>query len=221
MYRCSDWDWNGGPPDNADPIRRGGDDRQPGHGNRFLESTDRSGRTGKKWLIGMIPLLPLVGAGSLPAEPPVIGDSGATRPITEFVRIPTPQSTPQAPPLPSGEALAAQFLAGVFPVRTPEWTPGPVAAVAVDLRLPQPVFLIGSDPLSQQWLRRHQIRLAQAHAFGFVVNVATVEEFRALQALAGSGVPLTPASGSDLVEALPAVKLAHYPVLISSRMIEQ
>jgi hypothetical protein len=34
-------------------------------------------------------------------------------------------------------------------------------------------------------------------------------------------VPLTPASGSDLVEALPAVKLAHYPVLISSRMIEQ
>jgi integrating conjugative element protein (TIGR03765 family) len=168
------------------------------------------------FILTLLSLLPKTGL----AEPTVIHDSGKTRPITDFVRMTPPQTPPSPPTLRTGHELAAQFLAGLFPVETPELTPGRVVSQKVDLHLPQPFFLIGSDPMSQQWLRQYRDKLAQLHAMGLVVNVATVTEFQELQELAGN-IPLTPAPGSDLVQSLQGVKLGHYPVLITRGMIEQ
>lgn len=103
----------------------------------------------------------------------------------------------------------------VFPVRSPSLTPGRLSIarrVALRMALPNPVFLIGSDDFSKQWLLRHRDRLARIGASGLVVNVSDLEAFRHLKSLA-LGVPLAPASGEDLAKLL---KLTRYPVLIQT-----
>lgn len=156
----------------------------------------------------------LLASTGLHAEPPVIHDTGTARPLSDYVEPIEP--TPRPPTAsPSG---SADFTQALFPVKTPELTPGPVTSSALNLpQLRQPVFLVGADPLSRDWLFRHRDRLRDLNAVGLLVEAASAEEYAAMVALA-SGLRLVPVSGSELAAAL---KLTHYPVLISRGGIEQ
>lgn len=135
-------------------------------------------------------------------------------PPAEYVEPIEPTSPPPTAP-PSG---IADFTKALFPVKTPELTPGPVTSSALSLpHLLYPVFLVGTDALSRDWLFRYRDRLRELNAVGLLVEAASEADYEAMAQLA-AGVRLVPVSGSDLAARL---KLSHYPVLISKIGIEQ
>ncbi|MCP4392279.1 MAG: integrating conjugative element protein [Gammaproteobacteria bacterium] len=170
-----------------------------------------------KWLkaigvaIGLIPLL----AG---AALTVIYDSGNTQPIAPF--FDTFESTEIAPhdkQVTQRSQLGAADLASLLPIRSPGLTLGPVQPKTHDRPFTRPFFLIGSDALSRQWLLEHRARLKEIGAVGMLVQADTRDDLRTIAELA-AGLSIMPASGSDIAKAL---GISHYPVLISSRGIEQ
>jgi integrating conjugative element protein (TIGR03765 family) len=145
----------------------------------------------------------------------VIYDTGTARPISDFIAIPTlavPQDLPAI-----NEQLGDEFLTQLFPVHTPELTPGEVTASAVNLTLPQPFFILGTDALSKHWLYQYRDRLIQISAVGLVVEASSLEDFQVLKATAPA-LPLSPVRASELAKQL---SLNHYPVLITASRIEQ
>jgi integrating conjugative element protein (TIGR03765 family) len=129
--------------------------------------------------------------------------------------------TPQLPDTSvlSGESPALKPVTedAMLPVRSLRLSPGPVAARAIQAAGLSPVFLVGDDGLSRQWLVSRASALQQMNAVGLVVNVQSLSGLKALRALA-PGLMLTPASGDDMGERL---GLEHYPVLITATAIEQ
>jgi integrating conjugative element protein (TIGR03765 family) len=159
------------------------------------------------------------------AQLTVIYDSGDTRSIIPFLAVfdtdtskRMKQGTVAPDAGPSGEITNPTLQ---LPIRTPELTSGPVQARPLPLpesvALPRPFFLVGADPLSRDWLARHQARLTAIQAVGMLVDAETKEDVAAVTNIAG-GLPILPASASDIVLAL---KISHIPVLISERGIEQ
>lgn len=148
------------------------------------------------------------------AEPAVLADRAPTRPAEDYgiPRIALPQQ-PARPPTPLSTPGPA------WPVRTPGLSPG--AFAPYDARLPQlagrPMFLIGSDTLSRDWLARHQARLAELHAAGLLVQAEGPGDLAAMRDLVG-GLPLAAANARELARIL---NLSHYPALISAGRIEQ
>ena len=106
----------------------------------------------------------------------------------------------------------------VLPIRTPEMEPG-VVARRVESRpeITRPLFLVGADPRSLQWLRRHRERLRSLRATGLLVAVRSLSDLDAVAAVA-QGLPISPASASSLAR---RYGLTHYPLLLSSKGIEQ
>ena len=101
---------------------------------------------------------------------------------------------------------------------SPGLTPGLVKSRAIRLvGLISPLFLVGDDPLSLEWLARHQPRLQRLGAIGWAVNVADREGLERLRQAAG-GLAVLPIPGDDLASRLP---LQHYPALITASRIEQ
>lgn len=156
----------------------------------------------------------LLASAGLRAEPTVIHDTGTGRPLSDYVEPIAPIS--RAPTAPPPRTVA--FTPALFPVKTPELTPGPITPSALNLpHLPQPVFLVGSDPLSRDWLFRYRDRLRELNAVGLLVEAGSEADYEAMIQLA-AGLRLVPVSGSELAATL---KLSHYPVLISKAGIEQ
>mgnify|MGYP002621845435 CR=1 FL=1 len=160
-------------------------------------------------------------SGFAVAELAVIYDSGATAPLAPYLEAfgEAPQEVlAEAPQFTSPGAAA---LTQLLPIRTPTLTPGPVSPRPLSLpkgaTLPRPLFLIGADPQSRQWLEMHRERLAEIHAVGMLVNAESVADLGAIAAIA-RGLPILPASAMDIAESL---GLKHIPVLISRRGIEQ
>lgn len=151
------------------------------------------------------------------AEPVVIHDSGRTRPMAEYLFQPDPRTAAKLkrrPAIPDRASLRMH----VFPVTTPEMTPGDVMPRAVNLpQLSYPVFLIGSDRRSQNWLTMYRGRLKEIGAIGMLVEVRDEREYRRIQAIA-AGIELVPASGTELAKQL---RVQHYPLLIGREWIEQ
>ena len=96
-------------------------------------------------------------------------------------------------------------------IRSPSLTPGLVEARQTPTRLPQPVFLVGADPKSLEWLEVNRERLRQLNAIGMLVQAGNESELEAVVA-AAQGLPLFPASGEVFAAELP---IRHYPVLIT------
>lgn len=119
-------------------------------------------------------------------------------------------SVPAAPP----ESLS---ISDMLPASTPEMTPGPVPPQALQLAGIPPVFVVGDDPLSKQWLSQHAAELSQMRATGMVVNVKDAAALTALRALSPS-IEMVPVSGGDLARRL---HIAHYPVLITEKGLTQ
>lgn len=144
---------------------------------------------------GLLGVLVALSSARLPAQPP-----------------PPP---PPTPPLPRATAVTT---ADMLPVISPGLTPGPVKSRAIRLvGLISPLFLVGDDPLSLEWLARHQPRLQRLGAIGWAVNVADREGLERLRQ-AADGLAVLPIPGDDLASRLP---LQHYPALITASRIEQ
>jgi integrating conjugative element protein (TIGR03765 family) len=155
------------------------------------------------------------------AEPVVIFDSGKTQPLAAYlpaVKLPVQTAFQTSTTATVLNAERLQVLSQSLPAITPELTPGKVAPKTLSIPyLERPVFIIGADALSLQWLQHHRGRLNMLHAVGLVVNVQTAEQ---LAQLKQQTVPLelVALSGSELARQF---ALSHYPVLVSSARMEQ
>lgn len=157
-------------------------------------------------------------AGVASAELEVIYDSGVTRPLAPLLAV---FGEPPAPVLPYPPDLGVADIGRLVPIRSPGLTPGPVAPRPLILppgaSLSRPMFLIGSDPRSLQWLVDHLERLRSMNAVGMLVQADTVRDFEVVAELA-DGLPVLPAPADDIARAL---GIHHIPVLISRHGIEQ
>jgi len=152
-----------------------------------------------------------------PAQLTVIYDSGQTRPLAPYLDILDDAPRESAPPPAAESGLGVSDVRNLLPIRSPGLTSGQVRTRVHTRPLSRPVFLIGSGTRSRQWLVRNRARLKASGAVGLLVQAETMDDLRAMTALADD-LPLMPVSGSDLARAL---GLAHYPALITSRGIEQ
>lgn len=108
-------------------------------------------------------------------------------------------------------------IAAALPVHIPELTPGAVSARTLNLPGIPPIFIVGDDELSRQWLALHANKLQRIGATGFVVNVTSLSRLQSLNALVPE-VEMAPVSGSDLAHRL---QLTHYPLLITDKGLTQ
>lgn len=169
------------------------------------------------WLLGIMSLsasadnTPLIvvedrgGVSTLPYYqamdlPPI----GAPLVQPEYVEVPT------APTQPISET-------DMLPVSSALLSPGTVERRSIMATGLRPLFLVGEDERSRNWLHQRAASLRALGAVGLVVNVDTAEGLARLRDLA-SGLTMSPASGDDLAQRL---EIRHYPVLITATGIEQ
>lgn len=106
----------------------------------------------------------------------------------------------------------------MLPIESEILTPGAVEARQIELPGGfTPIFLVGDDELSREWLIQRADILREMNAVGLVVQVQSEQGLNSLRNEA-QGLELRPVSGDGLAERL---GLQHYPVLISQRGIEQ
>jgi len=169
---------------------------------------------GLKAILLFLSLIPALAGAALT----VIYDNGNTRPIAPFLAAFNSTDTL----LPQHQTkqrlqLGAADIESLLPIRSPGLTPGIVQPQNHDRPFAQPFFLIGSDELSKQWLLENRDRLKEVGAVGMLVQADTLEDLRSIAEISG-GLSIMPASATDLAEAL---KISHYPVLITAHGIEQ
>ena len=122
---------------------------------------------------------------------------------------PAPLEAP-APPTPYSEA-------DLLPVRSTLLTPGTVERRVIEAPGLHPLFLVGDDERSRQWLGQRGDVLRELGAIGLVVNVDSPSALDELRRSA-PGLVLSPVSADDLARRL---GIRHYPVLITATGIEQ
>jgi integrating conjugative element protein (TIGR03765 family) len=141
-----------------------------------------------------------------------IHEGGPTLPIGEYLiglRIPEPTTRPGAGP------VQAPSLPMAFPITTPSMRPG---ALQMPMRLRTagglftPLFIVGDDPGSKQWLLANREALHRFGATGLVVNVASLDAFRSLRAVAPD-VAMAPGSIETLAR---QSGLAVYPLFVAT-----
>lgn len=160
-------------------------------------------------LIFLFIFLPLVSHAGLN----VIADLGGEDATPYFTAINKQPVSSPVPALP--ETMPG--LSAMFVVITPEMTPGIVKDRPLQLPGIGALFLVGDDPQSRAWLQASASALLANHAAGMIVNVNSAEAVQELRDLI-PGVPLVPASGSELARRL---QLQHYPVLITDNGLFQ
>jgi integrating conjugative element protein (TIGR03765 family) len=152
------------------------------------------------------------------AELIVVEDLGGTSALPYYRAlnlIPEDKPSPLAflPPVPIRQYGEADML----PVKSARLSPGKVEARSLNAPGLQPLFLIGDDDLSREWLKTRIEVLRELNAVGLVVNVERHESLQGLRQLADS-LELAPTSADQLAEML---GLDHYPVLVTSTGLEQ
>lgn len=147
----------------------------------------------------------------------VIGDLGGEPTAPYFDAINADKDAVAGAPSVSAAPRESLSISDMLPVTTPEMSPGPVSPQPLQLGGMPPVFVVGDDPLSKQWLSQHAARLGQMNATGMVVSVKDPAALTALRALSPS-TEMVPVSGGDLARRL---HLTHYPVLITDNGLSQ
>jgi integrating conjugative element protein (TIGR03765 family) len=144
----------------------------------------------------------------------IIHDSGDTLSIGSYKQNYQNESEPR----PKSFADRGDQPIPEFPIETPSMTPDIVDPISISIPYLQvPLFIIGSDTLSKQWLSSRKQELISAGAVGMLIEAISLEEVNAIKRL-GKGLQIYPASGRDIAAQL---GLKHYPVLISRNGIEQ
>ncbi|WP_426935538.1 integrating conjugative element protein [Pseudomonas fulva] len=108
-------------------------------------------------------------------------------------------------------------LTWALPVHSTRLSPGAVSPRTLKLPGFTPLFLVGQDAVSLEWLAQHAQTLQDLGASGLAVEVADAQDLRRIQA-AAPGLDIWPVSGDDIAERL---ELQHYPVLITPTGLEQ
>lgn len=163
-------------------------------------------------------LIGLLGTASLAvAELTVIFDNGQAMPMTEFLGPLAASAVEHDPPAVNKPQLGAADPQSLLPIRSLGLTPGKVKTRAHKVPFARPFFLIGSDARSKRWLVQHRQALKAMAAVGLLVEATSIEDLQEIAALA-DGLPITPASGTDLAKAM---GIAHYPVAITAKRIWQ
>ncbi|WP_409319721.1 integrating conjugative element protein [Pseudomonas putida] len=117
----------------------------------------------------------------------------------------------------SGSSPAPTTLNWVLPVHSARLSPGTVQTRMLSLPGMTPLFLVGQDTTSLEWLSRHAQALQDLGANGLAVEVDDVRALRRIQT-AAPRLNIWPVSGDDIAERL---ELEHYPVLITPTGLEQ
>lgn len=176
----------------------------------------------------LLAFAPLVAAQPPVQRPPslpaliVVADHGGTPARPYFVAISgagVDESEGYSPRI-GGQGRPSQPYGenDMLPVTSERLSPGRVTSRGLDLPGGfTPIFLVGDDALSRQWLAQRGDILREMRAVGLVVQAQDLAALQALRAEA-EGLELRPVSGDGLAERL---GLRHYPVLISQRGIEQ
>lgn len=108
-------------------------------------------------------------------------------------------------------------LTWALPVHSARLSPGAVSPRTLNLPGFTPLFLVGQDAASLEWLAQHAQRLQDLGASGLAVEVADAQALGRIQA-AAPGLDVWPVSGDDIAGRL---ELEHYPVLITPTGLEQ
>ena len=142
------------------------------------------------------------------AEPIVLADfGGKPLPWTQDLHAES------LPPIP----LKHIQFAPAYPIRTVGTRPGPVHKKVLTTNAAMPIFVVGYDSQSFAWLHHNKQHLLDTGAHGFVVNVATSQQFARLQEYAAP-ITLSPVTGDDFHQHL---GLTHYPFLIIGNEVMQ
>ncbi|OOF53746.1 integrating conjugative element protein [Rodentibacter genomosp. 2] len=149
------------------------------------------------------------------AELKVIADLGGESAVRfyESIQPVHTENAPQHPNAVPGEMSENMLL----PVVSHKWTVGQVESKQINLPGAMPIFLIGFDETSKQWLIANYQELVQQQATGLVINVNTAEELAELRHLAPE-LSLMPVAADTLSDRL---GIYHYPLLMTDSLISQ
>ena len=167
----------------------------------------------------MCALISIPGAAQERGGPVVLHDSGQTKPLAPFYS--GVKSKVEQPPRVSTAVPPHGFR---LPISSELMTLGIVerrALVKINDNMPRsatrPLFLIGADARSLAWVRDNHRRLKELRAVGMLIEARTdAEVFAALDAV--GDIPLFGGSADEIAQAL---KLQHYPVLITPQGVSQ
>lgn len=123
------------------------------------------------------------------------------------------EDAPKHPDAVPGQLTEDQLL----PVVSHKWSVGNVQAKAFSLPGALPMFLIGADDVSRQWLSSKKADLVKMNAMGLVINVNTVDEMNELRRIVPE-LTLLPSPADSLAERL---GVFHYPLLLTAEGISQ
>ena len=161
-------------------------------------------------LFGLLCLFLCLGAHA--REPlTVIYESGDTLPLGPYLpkRAPQEKTTTQD---------ANRQLPFKLPITTPSMQPGKVTVTPKALRyLQRPLFLVGADQKSRDWLAEKRELLIRIGAVGLLVEAKDRQEIEAGLAIA-KGLRWVPAPAEGFATKL---GLSYYPILLSKEGWEQ
>ena len=110
------------------------------------------------------------------------------------------------------ERSSKKLVNGHFPVRSDQLTVGRLSAEqAAGIKyqmISQPLFIIGYDKVSINWLKANRGHLTKNKAIGLVVNVESSIQMDELQQIVGTKIRLQPTPGNDIATHL---KISNYP----------
>ena len=112
------------------------------------------------------------------AELKVIGDFGGESAVRFYEALQPDESMVQAYPNSVPSTLTE---ADILPVISHRMTPGQIQPVRMNLPGMLPIFLIGTDNLSKNWLHANYNYLKKIGAMGLVVSVKTTNELSELR----------------------------------------
>jgi integrating conjugative element protein (TIGR03765 family) len=108
--------------------------------------------------------------------------------------------------------IATPDIERFLPVHTERLEVGTFEPIRRSTGVSRPFFLIGTDAVSLEWLKRNRARLVALEAFGLVVEAPTVDGYRRVVE-AGKGLLIRPVNAELIAEHL---GLKYYPVLITA-----
>lgn len=145
----------------------------------------------------------------------VLADLGGESAVRFYEPI-QPVSSPDAPQNPNAVPSVVSE-ADMLPVVSHKWSVGAVQPQSIKLAGAMPIFLLGVDERSRQWLADNQPKLQSLGATGLVINVQTLDELNQLRAIAPA-LTLLPSPADALADRL---GLNRYPLLITAEGISQ
>lgn len=114
------------------------------------------------------------------------------------------------------EKTEIKSLHSQYPITTKSMTVGRVTESEANINYslsPKPMFIIGYDVVSINWLKENRDFLADKSAVGFVINVDNDEQMRELDKIAGADIVMQPMSGEGMARNL---NIRHYPFYMDS-----